>query len=102
MATVAGLLHISSAYLWQTESSSRTWSRRSLLAAGLTVAIYPFTILLMRSTNEVLMNAADTGAGKEMARGLFERWGVLNLMRGLLPLAGGVIGLVELSSLQRG
>jgi len=102
MATVAGLLHISSAYLRQSESSTRTWSRRGLLAAGLTIAIYPFTVLLMGSTNDALMNAADTGIGKEMARSLLERWGVLNLMRGLLPLAGGVIGLLELSSLRRG
>jgi len=99
MATVAGLLHISSAALRRSESSSsRTWSRQSLLAAGLTIAIYPFTIVLMGSTNDALMSAADTGVGAEMVRGLVERWGVLNLLRGLLPLAGGVVGLLQLSS----
>lgn len=100
MATVAGVLHVSSAYLRQAESSSGTgrWSRQSLVAAGLTVAIYPFTLLVMGSTNDALMNAANRGVGKELARDLVERWGVLNLMRGLLPLVGGVFGMVNLSS----
>lgn len=75
MATVAGLLHISSAYFRQTGSFTRTWSRRNLLAAGLTIAIYPCTVLLIGSTNDALMSAAGTELGMELARSLSERWG---------------------------
>ena len=72
----------------------------SIAAAVLTMAIGPFTLAVMGGTNEKLMTAANTGSGKEDARALVERWGVLNLVRGMLPLVGGVYALLDLSSSQ--
>ncbi|KAL5322615.1 hypothetical protein ACEPPN_010588 [Leptodophora sp. 'Broadleaf-Isolate-01'] len=73
------------------------------LAALLTVGIAPFTVLVMRGTNERLISLSEgTGRGigkvgseqeqEEEVRGLLERWGRLNGVRGLLPLFGGVVG----------
>lgn len=94
VATVAGVLHVSSSYLrsgsWREVSTTR-W-----LAAGATAAIVPFTLLVMEPlANGALVRAATSGVGKAGTRELIERWRVLNLIRSVLPLVGGVLGLVS-------
>jgi len=65
--------------------------------AALTVAIVPFTVLAMSKTNNKLLRLAslkaqEPGASAEAFK-LVEFWSTLNLTRGLLPLAGSVVGL---------
>jgi hypothetical protein len=75
------------------QNQGRSWKG---LAAGaaLTVSIVPFTILFMKSTNELLVKAAagTLEASQEDVAKLIGRWGVLNLVRSLLPLAGAAAG----------
>ncbi|PVH82444.1 DUF1772-domain-containing protein [Cadophora sp. DSE1049] len=73
------------------------------LAAVLTMGIAPFTALVMSGTNERLigmsegkgvgMSGKEDVEGKEV-RGMLEGWGRLNGVRSLLPLLGGVVGVV--------
>jgi hypothetical protein len=70
------------------------------VAAVMTIAIVPWTLLMMSSTNNrLLAKAKETGSGngKEDDREvgeLLKRWTTLNGVRSLLPLVGGVVGLV--------
>lgn len=73
---------------------------QSIVAASMTIAIAPFTLVAMGSTNDKLMTAAGTGSGKEATRSLISTWSMLNLVRGMLPLVGGLLGMLNLSSLQ--
>jgi hypothetical protein len=82
---------------------------RGYLAAGLlTVGIVPYTILVMTGTNKTLkglegemgIESAAAAAGKEVgveaersAKGLVDWWGVLNLGRAGLLIAGVGCGL---------
>ncbi|KAH8698788.1 hypothetical protein BGW36DRAFT_448809 [Talaromyces proteolyticus] len=68
-------------------------------AALLTLSIVPFTLILMNSTNTALRKLA--ASSEESSRNadvqsasLLERWVTLNGIRGLLPLAGSVVGLI--------
>ncbi|KAK0127374.1 hypothetical protein ONS96_006923 [Cadophora gregata f. sp. sojae] len=75
------------------------------IAAVLTMGIAPFTALVMSGTNEKLIGLSD-GKGKgpsekdgvdvegKEVRGLLEGWGRLNGVRSLLPLFGGVVGVI--------
>ncbi|KAM0199872.1 hypothetical protein ACHAPA_004242 [Fusarium lateritium] len=72
----------------------RKW--KGLVTAGaLTIAIVPFTGIFMNSTNSLLFKAAagTLEASQEDVATLIGRWGVLNLVRSLLPLAGTIVGL---------
>ncbi|RGP79853.1 hypothetical protein FLONG3_2033 [Fusarium longipes] len=76
-------------------AQKRGHSWKSLVAgAVLTVSIVPFTLIFMESTNELLLKAAagTLEASQEDVAKLIGRWGVLNLVRSLLPLAGAAVG----------
>lgn len=67
-------------------------------AAAATVAIVPYTILTMASTNNVLIADSDRlakeGKGKLSeveVKGLVWKWGKYNLFRALFPLGGAVL-----------
>lgn len=64
------------------------------VAAALVVSIVPYTFAAMTSTNAALHAIAGGSAVAsqgEVAK-LIGRWGVLNLGRSLLPLAGAIAG----------
>lgn len=67
-------------------------------AALLTLGIIPWTLVAMTSTNHRLASIAGTGHGlrasDEEFDGLMKNWQVCNFIRGLFPLAGGILGLV--------
>ena len=69
-----------------------------LSAAGLVVAIIPFTLLFMNSTNAALIHSARGASTLTVAQEseLVSKWGLLNLIRSFLPLTGAVTGLVTL------
>jgi hypothetical protein len=69
-----------------------------LSAAGLVVAIIPFTLLFMSSTNAALIHSARGPSTLTVAQEseLVSKWGLLNLIRSFLPLTGAVTGLVTL------
>lgn len=85
------------AYAYASYSAHREGRKWKGLAAGgaLTVAIVPFTLIFMSSTNGLLFKAAagTLEASQEDVATLIGRWGVLNLVRSLLPLAGTIVGL---------
>lgn len=66
------------------------------VAAALVVAIVPYTFLFMGSTNEALHSIAGGAhiVAESEVTSLINKWGWLNLGRSLLPLAGGVAGIV--------
>ncbi|KAH8428467.1 DUF1772 domain-containing protein [Aspergillus melleus] len=69
-------------------------------SAVLTVGIVPWTVVAMTGTNKALLARADSGAvvekedEKREVLGGLERWVVLNGVRSLFPLVGGVVGVV--------
>lgn len=93
IATVAGLAHASVAYAKWNAKQEFTYNA---LAAAATIGIVPYTWIVMTWTNSKLMNAANTGEGKENARKWIITWARLNVLRGLLPLAGGILSLVAI------
>lgn len=73
------------------------WTRYAA-AGALTLSIVPFTLALMHPTNQSLLQIAGGGAtaavvNDESVRALITTWAGLNLVRSLLPLGGGVVGL---------
>ncbi|GKZ63366.1 hypothetical protein AnigIFM60653_007614 [Aspergillus niger] len=67
-------------------------------AAVLTVSIVPYTILMMRPTNNALIKLAKsrgelTATEVAQSNDLLGRWVVLNGIRSLLPLVGGVVAI---------
>lgn len=72
-----------------------------------TLGVWPYTIFGMMPTNRKLFKkydemkglsvheqATEVGLAKgESAKGLLDRWGMLNIGRGMLPLLGAVLGL---------
>ncbi|KAH7153149.1 hypothetical protein EDB81DRAFT_790675 [Dactylonectria macrodidyma] len=64
----------------------------------LTVSIVPYTLAFMVGTNDLLHGAARgvSALGEHEVRKLVGRWGVLNLGRSLLPLAGAGVGFLTL------
>ncbi|KAM5343039.1 hypothetical protein ACJ41O_014005 [Fusarium nematophilum] len=88
------------AYLYAAYDAHQHGRRWKGLAAGalLTVAIVPYTILFMRGTNALLLEAAGgtLEASKEEVAKLIGRWGVLNLGRSLFPLAGTIVGFLTM------
>lgn len=73
-------------------------------AAVLTVSIVPFTIAVMSKTNNALLaKAAGERPGSSEATSsevqtLIEKWITLNGIRSLLPLAGGLVGMLAIFS----
>ena len=77
------------------------------LSAVATLGIFPYTIFGMMSTNRKLLKKHDEMKGLDvgekatevgLARGesvkeLVDKWGMLNVGRGLFPLVGAVLGL---------
>jgi hypothetical protein len=70
-------------------------------AAVLTLGIVPFTLALMAPTNNKLIRYSDRSGGETLMQAqnadfdqLLGRWTTLNALRSLLPLAGGLIGLL--------
>jgi hypothetical protein len=64
-------------------------------AGALTIAIVPFTLVLMSGTNKTLLSVAAGGAATlddAAVRRLVTRWSAFNLVRSLLPLAGSLVG----------
>lgn len=68
------------------------YNRSGLFAAagGLVLAIVPFTILTMASTNNLLISKAKSVSESSVVDliGLLKKWAALNLGRGVLPLLG--------------
>ena len=97
MPKVAGLVATSFLYAAYTSSETDDGGRQSwkgyTAAAVLAVAIVPYTIALMRPTNDILLSAAaGTANALTEVRGLIDKWAVLNLIRSTLPLASAVVG----------
>ena len=67
------------------------------IAGLMTAAIVPYTMAIMGSVNDTLMEAANAdgrmGLGDEEVKDLVRRWSWLNAARGVLPLVGGVVGM---------
>ncbi|XHF98732.1 hypothetical protein AWENTII_002271 [Aspergillus wentii] len=78
---------------------STTYSLAGLYAtaATLTVSIVPYTIVAMRPTNNALIKLAGsrdlTAAEETQSNDLLGRWIVLNGIRSILPLVGGLVGI---------
>lgn len=77
----------------------RPWAGLAM-AAGLTLAIIPYTLLVMAPTNNRLfaleeLGRADTNAASLAdAKELVIRWRWLHMIRSSMPLIGAVIGAV--------
>lgn len=69
--------------------------RLFFVSAALTVAIVPFTIFFMSSTNTKLLSLAKkdelTSSDSREGEALLKRWTLLNGLRSFLPLAGAVL-----------
>ena len=89
---------VAAAYLYtayETRRRGGIW-KGFAVAAALSMAIVPYTLLFMSPTNNAL-HAIAGGAhivAESEVTDLINKWGVLNLVRSLFPLAGGVAGIV--------
>ena len=68
-------------------------------AAALTLAIVPFTLLIMAPTNNKLIQHStreldDTKSDDVEIDQLMSQWSTMNAFRSLLPLTGGLMALV--------
>lgn len=95
VATVSGLLYAYAAYARSQAGGS---GRAPGIAGLVTVSIVPYTLVLMGRVNQKLLELAaaepaSSTAKSEGLRDLVIRWSRLNLIRGLFPLLGGVLGL---------
>ncbi|THC93446.1 hypothetical protein EYZ11_007065 [Aspergillus tanneri] len=86
---------------WRRRKAKKSWG--ALVLAGLTtVAMLPFTWLVMVPTNNILFaleassRASGAVATMEEARALVTKWCWMHLARSLFPLAGAVIGMVQI------
>ncbi|KAH6607219.1 hypothetical protein Trco_003532 [Trichoderma cornu-damae] len=68
-------------------------------SAACVLSIVPFTLTVMKRTNEQLHEEADNDSSEEeieasvvRVKSLLDRWITLNFIRGLLPLAGTILG----------
>ncbi|RAL12376.1 anthrone oxygenase tpcL [Aspergillus homomorphus CBS 101889] len=92
-------LAVTTCFFYGIAAAGQRASARSALpqlVAGLTtIAIVPFTWLVMTPTNDALFQLqADAGAARlGEVRQLLVRWGWLHAMRSCFPLMGAVLGL---------
>jgi Domain of unknown function (DUF1772) len=68
------------------------------IAAVFTLAQTPWTLLVMMGTNDRLSAVAGSMVEQEKARGeevvgLLRQWAWMNIVRGLLAMVGGMVGL---------
>jgi hypothetical protein len=92
-ALAATIMHIINTYI--SRNSSRS-AKYSAAAAVSTIAIVPFTKLLLAPTNKELFKrekaARGTATGVESSSvELVKKWGCLNLTRFFFPAAGALI-----------
>ncbi|KAK4248221.1 hypothetical protein C7999DRAFT_31274 [Corynascus novoguineensis] len=76
-------------------------SRRYAMAIAATMAMVPFTWLVMAPTNETLFGLEEaTGSGSMVEPGLVSglavRWAWLHVARSLFPLVGAIVGFTGL------
>lgn len=95
IAAISGLLY---GYVAYARSQAGESGQLQVTAALATVAIAPYTAALMARVNQKLLTLAaaepaSSTAKSEGVRDLVIRWTRLNLIRGLFPLLGGVLGL---------
>ena len=97
LAVVAALAHVLGAYINRNAITSvGGGAKYSLTAAVSTIAIVPFTIFLMSSTNDELFRREQAARGtaadvEPSSLELVKQWGRLNLTRAFLPAAGALI-----------
>ncbi|KAK9323661.1 hypothetical protein V1517DRAFT_351954 [Lipomyces orientalis] len=80
---------------WKVPSARMAYS----IAAGCTIGIVPFTLLLLLRTTFTLMSKTEVvepksrGAEDENWEKLLDRWMFMNGVRAMLPLLGALVGL---------
>ena len=96
IAGATGLIYAIAA--WRKHAVGEPW-RVFAVAGAITATIAPYTMTIMQGTNNALSRADDLAvkgtepAWAEVER-LVVRWGRLNAIRALIPMAGGVMGLL--------
>ncbi|POR35796.1 Uncharacterized protein TPAR_04006 [Tolypocladium paradoxum] len=78
---------------YDTHSRGGRWEGFAV-AAACVASMVPFTLIVMKGTNDKLHKAAKDGVkgtDPHMASAM-NTWGVLNFTRGLLPFAGAILG----------
>lgn len=92
-AALAALVGFAYVAYDQKSQGQLAWKRYGL-AAALTIAVVPYTIIGMTATNKALMQVASGAAAlsEDATRSLLVRWNGLNMVRSMLPLAGAVVG----------
>ncbi|OAA73296.1 hypothetical protein ISF_00197 [Cordyceps fumosorosea ARSEF 2679] len=93
VAITTALCYLYAAY--KVRGGGERTTKTHLAAAGLVISIIPFTLIFMRNTNEMLLNGASAMTSTASSQ-LISKWGNLNMVRSLLPLAAGVLGLYGL------
>ncbi|KAJ5232471.1 hypothetical protein N7468_005427 [Penicillium chermesinum] len=64
-------------------------------AAALCISIVPYTLVVMKKTNDALaMKGSSKSESDSDLVGLLQRWGTLNQLRGVFPTAAAICGLV--------
>ena len=79
------------------DPTSAAWQGLAVAALG-TVSIVPFTWLFILPINTILLGECDKKPGQHtlteaQVRQTIEKWGNINLVRGILPLLSVVFGL---------
>jgi Domain of unknown function (DUF1772) len=92
-ALAATIVHVFNAYVNHNSSGTAKYSAAAAIS---TIAIVPFTILLLAPTNKELFKrekaARGTSTGVESSSvELVKKWGRLNLTRSFLPAVGALV-----------
>ena len=91
---------VASSYLWAAYDahSRRLEWKGYAVAAGLVVGIVPFTLLTLGGINSTLIGAfkGTVALSAEQSEAMIRKWGLINIARSLLPLAGAVTGFVTM------
>lgn len=79
-------------------ASTASSTRTLLIAAAVTGSFMPWTLLAILPTNNALFALDDAvRSGGQVSAGkvvdLIENWRMVNYLRALLPLVGGLLGL---------
>ncbi|KAI1775763.1 hypothetical protein F4818DRAFT_387257 [Hypoxylon cercidicola] len=97
--TTAGIIGLNYIYLaYQHHALGLEW-RGYATAAAMNLMMAPFTLTVIRPTNNKLLGAV-LGTGKPLSesvvRMLMEKWSKLSAIRVLMPLAGAILALWNL------